>query len=253
MNRTAMLAAAGVALLGFLLLGVYIRQFRIEATGGRPVELLALRRDAEIGEPVTEQMLVVRTLPEAYVEDRHVHASDLSQVLGVKVSVNLQANETLLWTDLTTSTRELVTLSSRVPKGMRAMTISRTESDAFSGLLRPGDRVDVLITRTKPGVEPRVVTVPLLQNLLVLAVGDSVKAAHEPDPMGSRGGVSLLLTMDQAALLAQAQRDGVLRLALRNGDDLEVSESLGETDDSDVLEQEKRARRQRRLRLERVD
>ncbi len=253
MNRTAMLASAAAALLGFLLLGIYVRQFRIEATGGRPVELLALRRDAEIGEPLTEQMLIVRTLPEAYVEDRHVHASDLPQVLGVKVSVNLQASETLLWTDLTTATRDRITLSSRIPKGMRAMTISRTESDAFAGLLRPGDRVDVLLTREKPGVEDRVVTVPLLQNLLVLAVGDSVRAAHEHNPTDRRGGVSLLLTMEQAGLLAQAQRDGVLRLVLRNGDDLEIAESLGETDDTDVLEEEKRVRRQRRLTLERVD
>jgi pilus assembly protein CpaB len=133
------------------------------------------------------------------------------------------------------------------------MTISRTESDAFAGLLRPGDRVDVFLTRTKPGTEQRVVTVPLLQNLLVLAVGDNVRAAHELDATARGDGVSLLLTMDQAALLAQAQRDGVLRLVLRNGDDLEIAESLGETDDTDVLEQEKRVRRQRRLRLERVD
>jgi hypothetical protein len=44
-----------------------------------------------------------------------------------------------------------------------------------------------------------------------------------------------------------------LNLVLRNGDDLEINEGLAETDDSDVLEQEKRARRQRRLRIERVD
>jgi len=253
MNRTAILAAAGVAILGFLLLAIYVRQFRLEATGGRPVELLAVRRNAEIGEPLTEQMLVVRTLPEAYVEDRHVHASDLPRVLGVQFSVNVRASQTLLWTDLTTATRERVTLSSRVPKGMRAMTISRTESNAFAGLLRPGDRVDVLLTRAKPGAEQRVVTVPLLQSLLVLAVGESVRAAHDADPAGRRDGVSLLLTMEQAGLLAQAQRDGVIRLVLRNGDDLEIAENLGETDDTDILEQEKRARRQRRLRLEKVD
>lgn len=253
MNRTATLAAAGVAILGFLLLAIYVRQFRLEATGGQPIELLAARRDAQIGEPLTEQMLVVHTLPEAYVEDRHVRASDLPRVLGVQLSVNVRATQNLLWTDLTTATRERVTLSSRVPKGMRAMTISRTESAAFAGLLRPGDRVDVLLTRAKPGAEQRVVTVPLLQNLLVLAVGDSVRPPNEAEATGRRDGVNLLLTMEQAGLLAQAQRDGVIRLVLRNGDDLEIAENLGETDDSDVLEQEQRARRQQRLKLERVD
>lgn len=253
MNRTAILAAAAVAMLGFVLLAIYVRQFQLEATGGSPVKLLAVRRDVQIGEPLTDHVLVAHALPEAYVEDRHVRASDLARVLGVRVSVKLRASQTLLWTDLTTATREQVTLSSRIPKGMRAMTIARTESAAFVGLLRPGDRVDVLLTREKPAAEPRVVTVPLLQNLLVLSVGESIRASHNDDLSGRKDGVNLLLTMEQAGLLAQAQRDGVLRLVLRNGNDLEISESLGETDDTDVLEQEKRARHQRRVKLERVD
>jgi hypothetical protein len=44
-----------------------------------------------------------------------------------------------------------------------------------------------------------------------------------------------------------------LSLVLRNEDDLEINEGLAETDDSDVLEQDKRARRQRRLQIERVN
>jgi len=44
-----------------------------------------------------------------------------------------------------------------------------------------------------------------------------------------------------------------LSLVLRNEDDLEINQGLTETDDSDVLEQEKRARRQRRLQIERLD
>ena len=117
MNRTAMVVAVAVALLGFLLLAIYVRQFRIEAAGGRPVELLAMRRDAEIGEPLTEQMLVVRALPEAYVEDRHVQASDLPRVLGVKLSADLQASQSLLWRDLTTATRERITALMFAPGG----------------------------------------------------------------------------------------------------------------------------------------
>jgi Flp pilus assembly protein CpaB len=62
-----------------------------------------------------------------------------------------------------------------------------------------------------------------------------------------------LVTIDQASLLAQARRDGTVSLVLRNEDDLEINEGLAETDDADVLEQERRAGRQRRLRIERVD
>ena len=65
--------------------------------------------------------------------------------------------------------------------------------------------------------------------------------------------MTLLVAIDQASLLAQARREGTLSLVLRNQDDLEINEGLSETDDSDVLEQEKRARRQGRLRIEKVD
>jgi pilus assembly protein CpaB len=119
--------------------------------------------------------------------------------------------------------------------------------------MRPGDRVDLLLTRAKLGPEPRVVTVQLLQNLLVLAVGNRFDATEQNSAPAGSDSITLLVTVDQASLLAQARRDGTLSLVLRNEDDLEVNEGLAETDDSDVFEQEKRARRQRRLRIEKVN
>ena len=253
MNRAAVLASLCVALFGFVLLAVYMRQFHREAAGGAPVELLAMRRDVAAGEPISEQMLLRRTLPENYLEDRQVLASDLPRVLGVRASIELTANQTLLWTDLATTSRDLRSFSSRIPRGMRAMSIIAASRRGFSELMQPGDRVDVLLTKARPGPEEKMVTLPLLQNLLVLAVGASFGGVDgEVSPRGSNS-ITVLLSLEQASLLAHAQRDGTLSFALRNVEDLEVNESLAETDDSDVLEQEKRARRQRRLRMERVD
>jgi pilus assembly protein CpaB len=253
MNRIAMLASLATAVFGFVLLTVYVRQFQREATGGDPIGLLAMRRDVAAGVPLTDQMLVVRTLPENYLEDRQILASDLSKVLGVRASIGLTANQTLLWTDLATTPHDRGSFSSRIPKGMRAMSIAALGRRAFSNLMRPGDRVDLLLTKVKPGLEEKVVTLPLLQNLLVLAVGSSFGATDEELSAGGSNSIAVLVTLDQASLLAQARRDGTLSLVLRNGDDLEIHEGLAETDDSDVLEQEKRARRQRRLRIEKVD
>ena len=253
MNRIAMLSSVAIAALGFVLLTIYVRQFQREARGGDPVELLAMRQDVALGLPLTEHMFVVRALPENYLEDRHVLASDLPRVLGVRTSISLEANQTLLWTDLATTQHDRRSFSSRIPKGMRAMSVTGVGRRAISNLMRPGDRVDILLTKAKPGSEGKVVTLPLLQNLLVLAVGSSFGATDEDaSPIGSDS-ITLLVTIDQASLLAQARRDGTLNLVLRNGDDLEINEGLAETDDSDVLEQEKRARRQRRLRIERVN
>jgi len=248
-----MFASVAVAAFGFVLLAVYVRQFQREATGGDPVELLAMRQDVAAGVPLTEQMLVAHALPESYVEERQVLASDLPRVLGVRASIGLEANQTLLWTDLATTSHDRSSFSSRIPKGMRAMSIAGVGRHAFGDLMRPGDRVDVLLTKAKPGTETKVVTVPLLQNLLILAVGNRFGATEQEGLSGGSGLVALLVTIDQASLLAQARRDGTLNLVLRNENDLEINETLVETDDSDVLEQEKRAQRQGRLRIEKVD
>lgn len=253
MNRTALLASAIVAALGFALLFIYMQEFQRDATGGDPIALLVTSQNVAPGVPLTEEMLLVRALPESYVEERQVLASALPRVLGVRASIALEANQTLLWTDLSTTPSDRSSLSSRIPKGMRAVSIDAAGRRSLTQLMRPGDRVDVLLTKAKPGSEASVVTIPLLQNILVLAVGDRFAAA---DPHGSSlrsDPVTLLVTIDQASLLAQARRDSSLSLALRNENDLEINEGLAETDDSDVLEQEKRARRQRRLRIERVD
>ena len=133
------------------------------------------------------------------------------------------------------------------------MSIATVGRRTFSNLMQPGDRVDVLLTKAKPGPDEKVVTLPLLQNLLVLAVGSSFNATDEEAAAAGSNSIALLVTLDQASLLAQARRDGTLSLVLRNEDDLEINEGLAETDDSDVLEHEKRAHRQRRLRIEKVD
>lgn len=252
-SRMPLVVSMAVAMFGFVLLAVYVRRFQHEVRGGELVQLLATRKEVSADQPLDEQALVVRTLPEAYVEKRNVLASDLSRVLGVRAANDLEANQTLLWTDLAASERGGASLSSRIPRGMRAISVEQGSRRALGELLLPGDRIDVLLTKPKPGHESGVVTVPLLQNLLVLAVGNSVQANHDSATVGRSSSVTLLVTMEQASLLAQAKRGGELSLILRNVNDLEINEGLTETDDSDVLKLEERERRQRKALIERLD
>jgi Flp pilus assembly protein CpaB len=98
----------------------------------------------------------------------------------------------------------------------------------FQGLLRPGDRVDVLLTAGDKGSGS---TATLLQNLLVLSVGSNIARVDDDAAKGGGrgGGVTVSATLEQAQVLAQAEQRGRLTLVLRNSDDVTVVEGLPET------------------------
>jgi Flp pilus assembly protein CpaB len=143
-------------------------------------------------------------------------------VLGAQLAVGARANETLLWSDLTSVRPELRKLSSLVPHGSRAMTL-QARGSSFDALLTPGDRVDVL--RQGAGGSTEVV----LQDVVVLAVGDDLggpetRAVHA---RGSARGASVTVsvTLEQSRVLAQAEALGTLRLVMRNPDDIGLGAS----------------------------
>jgi pilus assembly protein CpaB len=108
-------------------------------------------------------------------------------------------------------------LPARLPNGMRAVSISIDRVKGVAGLIQPGDRVDVVAVPPRVGDEvPRASAI--LRGALVLAMGDSVEttsATPSPDSQNNLTTVTLALTPDQVNLLAAADLNTTLRLALR--------------------------------------
>ena len=127
----------------------------------------------------------------------------------------------------------------------------RSPVDAISGvsgLLRPGDRVDLLGTfpvtqedQLIPGSDGEksvgYVTMTLLQNVTLLAVGKQLSDINSQS--NGRGGYSTVtasLTIKEAELLTIAQTRGKLTLLLRNSDDVSTA-AVGQTTLRGVLEE----------------
>src|SRR5690606_17218758 len=228
---------------------LYMERFEQEASGGPPQQILVAQRDIPLGTAITQDMLGYRALPQSYVEDRHIPASDAQRILGVRVTSGVRGGESLLWTDLATTSEQRRDLSALVRSGMRAITIRADVSASFGGLLRAGDRVDILLTAERDQRDH--VTIPLLQNLLVLASGRDTGAPVRPGERrstnsGTVNQVTLSVTLEQAAVLALAQEQGRLTLVLRNPDDIAIVENAPETTTADIIEPTRRARIQRR-------
>ncbi|EKV28659.1 Flp pilus assembly protein RcpC/CpaB [Caenispirillum salinarum AK4] len=104
------------------------------------------------------------------------------------------------------------TLSSIIADDMRAVTIRVNDVNGVAGFVLPGDRVDVILTRTPD--RDQGVTDILLQNVKVLGV-DQQASEKNDDPVVARA-VTLEVTPVQAQKLTLGQTVGQLSLALRN-------------------------------------
>ena len=244
MHKRALLIALAVACLGAALLYVYLRRFEQEASGGAPVKLLVALKPIAPGTVLTDEMLATRDVPMAYVENRAVRDSERARVVGLRVSTPIQAQQTLMWTDLAIAADDRRDLSSLVQPGMRAVSVRAMNDDKSYALIRPGDRVDVIATMQPTDISQQRESVVLLQNVLVLAVGLDTgsepvvkRTTNEPRDLL----LSLSLTIPEAQLLALAVEKGRISVALRNPDDVRVTEGLSDMTSNALTDSKQRA------------
>lgn len=106
-------------------------------------------------------------------------------------------------------------LTNRIQRGMRAISIPIDKVKGVSNLIQAGDHVDVIaITRGQPGIAPQALTI--LRNVVVLAMGETYETTTAtPAPDSSLTTATLEVTPSEADLLALADVNTTLRLALR--------------------------------------
>ncbi len=226
MDRRALLLAFVVALLGVVLLVLYTKRYEREMSGGDKVKLLIAIKPIERGKPITDDMLSTRDVPQAYVEDRAIKEVDKPKILGLAVGTTVQAQQTLMWTDLATANEERRDLSALIVPGSRAVSLKMRREDASSAMVKPGDYVDVVAVLPDPN-QPQLVdaraAIVLLQKVLVLASGyetspDAVDLASK-DRKGSEAVLTLSMKIEQAQAVAVAMEKGQLQAVLRNPND----------------------------------
>jgi pilus assembly protein CpaB len=111
--------------------------------------------------------------------------------------------------------------SMEIPEGIRLATLKVDPTMIHSGIMKPGDRVDVVLTYTvqRRGSQPDTRTRTILQYIQVYAMGNHTMS-NEPIEMDAPAkdvkGVSLLVTPVQAELLKYAENKGTLHLTLRS-------------------------------------
>ena len=209
---------AGVA--GVVLLVLYMRRFEEDASGGRRIALLVAVTPIDRGKPLTPEMLGSREVPQAYVDDRAIRASDRDKILGLRATNTIPVAQTIIWPDVVAMTDDQRDLSSLVQPGNRAMPIRVTIDDEIP-LIHPGDFVDIIavMNDTKD-------TSVLLQRVLVLATGMRTAVDRSIDKRPERATtLTLSVSLQEGQLLALAMEKARLTVAIRNPDDQRISET----------------------------
>jgi pilus assembly protein CpaB len=113
-------------------------------------------------------------------------------------------------------------LSTKIPDGMRAISLKSDQIVGVAGFLLPGTHVDVLVTyRTQ--TDPNPITVTVLQDAQIIAAGQK----FQPDPEGKASPVdvvTLLVKPNDAERVTLASAQGSVHFVLRNSSDHEQVE-----------------------------
>ena len=239
MNIRALVFALVVAALSGTLMVLYLRKLEVETGGGAPVRILVANKPIESGATVTDDMLITRVVPQAWVESRAIRETDRPRVLGLKVEIAVKPQQSLQWTDLAVTTDDRRNLSDLIQPGMRAVGIRASSEDQAFALVRPGDRVDVIANVPLPSNEQKRVAVLLAQNLLVLAVGLDTGAETVGPRAGSGSARESVLTVSatvtQIQQLSIAAEKGKLSIGLKPRRGVDVAEGASEVTSDSLL------------------
>lgn len=247
MNKRALFIAVLVGVLGAFLLILYQRRFELEASGGEKVKLLIAVKKIERGKPITEDVIAIREIPLAYVDERAIRETEKNKILGLKVGNMVKEQQLLLWSDLT-ATDERKDLSALVLPGYRAVSIKAARDDTSIALIRPGDYVDVIgVLGNGTAINEAKNAVVLLQRVLVLATGtdtspDQAKDTKEANPYTQENLLTLSLTLTEAQVLALAAERGRLAVAVRHPDDQARTSGIVDLNFNQIVDEKERAK-----------
>jgi len=187
------------------------------------VELVVAKRDLRRGEVVGPETMAVRSLPREYAPGGAVAPNGFDAVAGARLLLPMRAGEPLMPTAVAGT--DSGAISGRVRPGIRAMTIAVDEVNSLSGMLQPGDRIDLMLSvRPPPGiggvVQPEF-TRTVMQDVPVMATGRQSRAGTIDEGSVGRPYTSITVEVnpEQAQTLVVAQRSGKLTAVLRNPGD----------------------------------
>lgn len=270
MNSKAMtlsLIMAGIAVF-FVTSSVTSIEEEAKKKFGDEITVLVAKSDINEMDTILDGMIEPRSVPRRFVEpsaisfntlvkeDSNDYAMEVKRILGNVAIVPIKKGEQLSLNKITEPNMR-TGLAPQVAPGKRAISITAGELESVGKLVKPGDRVDVIVvlsTQVTPGSDSSNAKIAktFMQDAVILAVGRNItnNIARKIESDGSSGktrikslndfdgysSVTLEVDPAQAQALAVVMADPMnkIYLTLRNNDDTDRT-NLGGIRKNDLI------------------
>ena len=186
------------------------RAAMLEAQSKVPmVQRLVAAYDLAAGTRLQADHVAIRDLPAAYAASDTLDPSRFPEIDGGLLSRSLRQGDPLVSAYVGKTSEAL---STRLGEGRRAVTIPVDETSALSGMLAPGDLIDLYVSFEH---RRRQVTAPLLQGVLVLATGRQTLGDEQAES-GAFSSITLDVSPEDAVKLVAARQAGKVTAMLRH-------------------------------------
>jgi pilus assembly protein CpaB len=235
MAKKKLLIAAvivGLFAAGLVYLAIDKQNDQVETLLENQVKVVKAARNIPQGTPLKKDHITVDKVPKKFLPHNVLLKSDLSYYLDQPLKKDVKEGKMIVTGDF--EVEEVANnLAAKIPEKERAMSMPVDNISGVSGLLRPGDRVDIIgtfptgsqeqvIPEAGGGSSVGYITMTLLQNVTLLAVGQDIQSNAGENGNNSYNSVTLSVTVEEAELLTIAQTRGELELLLRHPEDVDI-------------------------------
>jgi len=227
-TRLSLILALVLAVIAAVLayLSLYGREQKLDKKWN-PVKVLVAAKPIQKGEELRTDNVAFDEVPQRFLLGSAVPASEFENlhVIGQRVSVDFAPGDPILTNLLSSDQTGSGAFSDTVAKKARAISVRVSPESSIQNMVRPGDRVDVIVTFRDPnGTEN--ITTTLLENVWVLATGNLTgRDSFVPQSQRTFATLTLQVLPEAAELLVLAQTLGTLYFTLRNPEDSDLQDN----------------------------
>lgn len=200
----------------------YLNQMKESMDNREYTRILVAARDIPAHSIITSEMVQMKAFPSEFRNNQEI--LDINQVLGKITLTDIRQDEVILEHRLIKRSDRKQGLAYTIEAGMRAMSVTVDEASGVAGLIKIGDRVDVIARLNgEEGLMPTS-SVAVLQDVEVLALGSTIvdNPSNSKEKTVAKT-VTLAVTLENSLRLKTAIEGGKISLILRSPADKGIS------------------------------